>query len=137
MAFLIDTSLLIAYERGQIDVTAHVKDRNEEPFFLSVISASELLHGVHRAQEPANRARRLAFVEALLLQFSILDIDLGVARSHAEIWSNLASGGQMIGVHDSWIAATCIARNLTLITANLREFERVPGLHVENWLEQG
>lgn len=39
----------------------------------------------------------------------------------------------MIGVHDSWIAATCIALNLTLVTANVREFNRVPGLRVENW----
>jgi tRNA(fMet)-specific endonuclease VapC len=134
MALLIDTNILIAYERGQIDVDSHVQGREDELFSLSVISASELLHGVQRAQDPATRARRLAFVEAVLARFPMIEIDLAVARIHAEIWSALAAGGQMIGVHDSWIAATCIAHDFTLITANLREFHRVPGLHVENWL---
>ena len=134
MAVLIDTSILIAYERGQLDVTARVAGRHAEEAFLSVISASELLHGVQRASDPAIRARRLAFVEAVLTRFPVLDIDLEVARTHATLWSSLTQRGEMIGVHDSWIAATCIARNLTLITANTREFDRVPGLGIENWL---
>ena len=133
MAVLIDTSILIAYERGQIDVAARVADREGEEAFLSVICASELLHGAHRAADPAIRTRRLAFVEAVLARFPVLDIDLEVARAHAGLWSSLAQRGEMIGVHDSWIAATCIARDLILITANLREFGRVPGLRVENW----
>lgn len=134
MAVLIDTSILIAYERGQLDVSARVADRESEEAFLSVVSASELLHGAHRATDPAIRTRRLAFVEAILSRFPVLEIDLEVARAHAALWSNLAQRGEMIGVHDSWIAATCIARDLTLITGNIREFDRVPGLRVENWL---
>jgi tRNA(fMet)-specific endonuclease VapC len=134
MAVLIDTSILIAHERGQLDLTARITGREEEPFFLSVISASELLHGVHRAQQPGVRAHRSAYVEAILTHFPLYHIDLGVARAHAELWSHLAKQGQMIGVHDSWIAATCIAYGLTLVTANVREFARVPGLKMENWL---
>jgi len=71
MAVLIDTSILIAYERGTLDVNSHVAGREDEPFFLSVISASELLHGVDRAQESAVRARRLAFVESILGPLSL------------------------------------------------------------------
>ena len=134
MAVLIDTSILIAYERGQLDVAAQVAGREAEEAFLSVISASELLHGVHRATDPAIRARRLAFVEATLARFPALEIDLEVARTHAALWSDPAQRGEMIGVHDSWLAATFIARALTLITGNMREFNRVPGLKVENWL---
>ena len=134
MAVLIDTSILIAYERGQLDLAGRVAGREAEEAFLSVISASELLHGVHRAADPAIRTRRLAFVEAVLSRFPVLEIDLEVARSHAALWSNLAQRGEMIGVHDSWLAATCIAHDLTLTTANTREFDRVPGLKLENWL---
>lgn len=134
MAVLIDTSILIAYERGQLDIAARVAKRESEEVFLSVISASELLHGAYRATDPAIRARRLAFVEATLARFPVLEIDLEVARAHAALWSGLAQRGEMIGVHDSWIAATCVARHLTLITGNLREFNRVPGLSVENWI---
>jgi tRNA(fMet)-specific endonuclease VapC len=134
VAVLIDTSILVAFERGQLDVAARVAGREAEEAFLFVISASELLHGAQRAADPASRARRLAFVEAILTRFPVLDIDLEVARAHAALWSDLAQRGVMIGAHDAWNAATCIARDLTLVTANTREFNRVPGLRVENWL---
>ncbi len=80
------------------------------------------------------RARRLTFVEAVLARFPILEIDLSVARAHARLWSELTRRGEMIGVHDSWIAATCLSRDLTVITDNTHEFQRVDGLRVENWL---
>jgi predicted nucleic acid-binding protein len=134
VAVLIDTSILVAFKRGQLDVAAQVAGRHAEEAFLSVISANELLHGAHRAGDPAVRARRLAFVEAVLTRFPVLEVDLEIARAHAALWSDLAQRGEMIGAHDAWIAATCIARDLSLITANTREFNRVPGLRVENWL---
>ena len=134
MAVLIDSSILIAFERGQIDVNAHVRGREQEPFFISVISVSELLHGVHRARDLNIRTRRQAFVEGILAGFPILEIDLTVARAHASLWSMLESEGKMIGIHDSWIAATCLAHGFSLVTANVREFERIPGLQIENWL---
>lgn len=133
MAVLIDTSILIAHERGQLDVAARVRDQENEPCYLSVITASELLHGVYRASDPTIRTRRLVFVEAVLASFPILEIDLQVARAHAVLWSDLAQRGEMIGAHDSWIAATCIAHDLTLVTANSRKFGRVPRLRIEDW----
>ncbi len=138
MGLLIDTSIFVAHERGRLDLPARLAGsltrRANEEAFMSVISASEILHGVYRAADPAIRARRLAYVEALLARFRVLEIDLAIARSHAELWAYLAQRGMMIGVHASWIAATCIAGDLTLVTANTREFDRVPGLRVENWL---
>lgn len=134
MAILIDTSILIEYERGRLDVPARVSGRTNEEAFLSVIGASELLHGAQRATDPAIGVKRRAFVEAILARFPVLAIDLETARAHAIIWSELARQGQMIGIHDAWIAASCIAHDLTLVTANLREFSRVPGLRIENWL---
>ena len=79
------------------------------------------------------RARRAAFVEAVLDRFPILSIDLAVARAHARLWADLVGIGKPIGSHDLWLAATCIVHSLTMVTANLREFERVPGLTVELW----
>jgi tRNA(fMet)-specific endonuclease VapC len=135
MAVLIDASILIEHERGRIDLGRRVAGREDEESFLSVVTASELLHGTHRASTPAIRARRSAFVEAVLERFTILPIDLVSARAHAQLWAQLATGGILIGPHDLWLAATCIAHDLTMITANLREFEIVPGLRVESWLE--
>jgi predicted nucleic acid-binding protein len=133
VAVLIDASILIETERGRPDLEPYVAQRPEEEFFLSVITASELLHGIHRAVQPEVRAKRSAFVEAILERFPLLPVDIVTARAHAQVWAELAAAGQMIGAHDLWLAATCIAHGLTMVTANVREFARVPGLAVEVW----
>lgn len=133
MAVLIDASILVEAERGQLDLEPHVARRSDEESFLSVITASELLHGVHRAATADQRARRSAFVEGVLERFPLLEIDLPTARAHAQVRADLSSAGALIGPHDLWLAAACIAHGLTIVTANVREFERVPGLQVENW----
>jgi tRNA(fMet)-specific endonuclease VapC len=92
-----------------------------------------LLHGVHRASHPVQRARRLAFVEAALEDFPVVAVDLLTARTHAELWAGLARRGEPIGAHDLWLAATCVGRGWRLITSNVREFRRVPALDLEVW----
>jgi tRNA(fMet)-specific endonuclease VapC len=133
VAVLIDASIFIEAERGRLNLEPHVARRQDEESFLSVITASELLHGVHRAAQARQRAKRSAFVEGILERFPLLSVDLATARAHAHLWAELAGAGAMIGPHDLWLAATCIAHGLTLVTANLREFQRVPGLQVESW----
>ena len=133
MAVLIDASILIEYERRRLDLERHLAQRQQEEFFLSVVTASELLHGVHRAVQSEIRAKRSAFVEALLERFPLLPIDLPTARAHAQVWAELAAAGKMIGPNDLWLAATGLAHGLTVVTANAREFTRVPGLAVEIW----
>jgi tRNA(fMet)-specific endonuclease VapC len=133
MGVMIDASVLIDHERGRVDLEGHVKDRESESFFLSVITASELLHGVHRAGDRGVRARRSAFVEGVLGSFPLLPIEIATARMHARLWADLAAQGQLIGAHDLWIAAACLSHGLSLVTSNLREFRRIPGLDVEDW----
>ena len=133
MGILIDASVLIEHERGRLDMEVHLQHREEEEFFLSVITGSEMLHGVHRAKDAGIRARRSAWVEAILERFPLLPVDLPIARAHAQLWADLAARGQMIGPHDLWLAASCVAHGLTMVTANVREFERVPGLQVGQW----
>lgn len=133
MAVLIDASILIEAERGRLGLEAHVARHGEDEAFLSVITASELLHGVHRATQPDVRARRSAFVEGVLERFPLLDVDLACARAHAQLWAELRRAGALIGPHDLWLAATCIAHGLTMVTGNVREFARVPGLELEVW----
>jgi predicted nucleic acid-binding protein len=133
MGVLIDASILIDHEQGRIDLQEHVAGREEEAFFLSVITASELLHGVHRAVDPAVRGRRSAFVEGILGSFPLLPIEIATARIHAHLWAELAAQGQIIGAHDLWVAAVCLSHGLSLVTTNPRDFKRVPGLVVEDW----
>lgn len=133
MGVLIDASILIEHERGRLEIASHVARRESDEFFLSVITASEMLHGVYRAADAGVRARRAAFVEALLERFPLLPVDLATARAHARLWAELAAAGLPVGPHDLWLAATCVAHGLVFATANTRELHRVPGLAVEDW----
>ena len=133
MGILIDTSIFIESERGRLDLMRHIAETDDDDIFISVVTVSELLHGVHRAKNPAIRNRRLATTEGVVEEFTVLDIDLPTARTHSLLWADLESVGQIIGPHDLWLAATCLVRKLKIITANVREFSRVAGLHVETW----
>lgn len=128
MAVLIDTDLLVDLERG-VGAPAMEVILGEEERAISVITVSELLHGVHRARA-ALRARRGAFVEHLLAGLRAIPIDERVARVHADIWAQLAVRGEVIGAHDLWIAATGLAHGLAVATRNDADFARVPGLRV-------
>lgn len=133
MGVLIDTCVLIAAERGSLELAPYVQARADEEMYLSVITVSELLHGVHRAPDPARRARRSAWVEAVIQQFSPLEIDSEVARSHALLWAELRASGRQVGAHDLLIAAQAITHGLVLVTCDLKGFSAVPGLVLEEW----
>lgn len=133
MGVLIDASVLIEHERGRLDLGTLLEDRGAEEFFLSVITASELLHGVHRATDPGVRARRSAWVEAIVDRFPLMPVDLASARVHAQLWAELARQGRGTGPNDLWLAAQAVAHGLAMVTYNVREFERVPGLVVLTW----
>lgn len=127
MAVLIDTSVLVDAERRGEPLERSV---GEQERAISAITASELLHGVHRADEERVRVRRQAFVEYLLASIEALPVTVAVARTHARIWAALERKGRMIGTHDLWIAATAVTHGMGVATANADEFERVPGLAV-------
>lgn len=84
---------------------------------------------MHRAT-PAYRARREAFVEAVLAAFPPVPFGLLAARAHARIWAELAAAGQDVGAHDRLVAATAIAVGWRVGTANRRHFDRVVGLEI-------
>ncbi len=96
---------------------------------ISVITASELLHGIHRASG-ARRNRRRAFVEHVLSLFEPMPITEPIARVHAELWAGLERAGNVPGAHDLWIAATALAHGFGVVTRNRRDFARVRGLRV-------
>ena len=133
MGRLIDTNTFIESERGRLDLDSNIEAREGGSFFMSVVTASELLHGVHRAS-PRFRESRTATIETWIARFPLIDIDLPIARDHAKIFADLKSKGEVIGAHDLWLAATCINRGLRIVTANVKEFSRIPNLEVENWL---
>lgn len=129
MGVVVDTGVFVHWER-RTPSTAKVLNQLEVPAFISVVTASELLVGVHRADSPTRREIRSRFVETLLKQFAILQVTLDVARQHAALSTELSQRGTPIGYHDAWIAATALSYGYAVMTMNVREFSRVPDLEV-------
>jgi tRNA(fMet)-specific endonuclease VapC len=128
VAALIDSSVLIAGERGQINLADLLAALGGEPLALSAVTASELLYGLHRAQTRAQRVRRNAYLEAIFAQMTVLAFDLAVARVHAAVSAQLDRTGRRVGAHDLIIAATAIAHDCRVATRDLRSFPKIQGL---------
>lgn len=133
MATLIDASVLVAAERGRLDWDDAIALHADATVALAAITASELLHGVHRATSARIRARREAFVEQVLARLPVIAFDVVIARVHARIWAELAASGVTIGTHDLLIGATALATGGQVATRDLRSFPRIPGLDVIEW----
>jgi tRNA(fMet)-specific endonuclease VapC len=127
VAVLIDTDLLVDWERGESAALELLLADEERA--ISVITVSELLHGVHRARG-GRRIRRQAFVEHVIAAFEPLPMTEAVARIHAEVWAGLSRRGETAGAHDLWIGATALAYGLGVATGNATDFKRIPGLRV-------
>jgi tRNA(fMet)-specific endonuclease VapC len=131
MGVIFDTSVLIEAERGRFNTNGFIAGKEKEPFGLSAISVSELLHGVHRADTEKRRLKRSAFVEKTIELFPIYPFDESVARVYAKLWSGLLQKGLNIGSHDLMIGATAISLGFSVATFNVRHFSRIVGLDLE------
>ena len=130
MGALIDTSVFIAAERQRIPWSHALEAMDPQNVAIASITASELLHGVHRAQTTEQRHRREAFVERIFAVVPVLAFDLVAARIHSRLWAELRSQGQTMGAHDLLIAAVALANNLSVITHDRRSFPRIDELTV-------
>lgn len=128
MGVILDTSILVAAERGDLDMPAFLAGLGQDAVAIAAMTAAELLYGVERATSAARRSRRGAFVEGLLAVVPTMPFGLLEARRHAQLWAELTRKGKMIGAHDLIIAATALAHDFHLATLNATEFRRVPGL---------
>lgn len=128
MGLIVDTCIFIQAEKQGTsnDFSRWAGDT----VYISAITASELLVGVHRADTSDRRIKRMAFVDAIFSHVPVLDFTLDVARIHAELYADLAKKGNMIGSHDLIIAATALSNDCELLTNNIREFERITALKI-------
>jgi tRNA(fMet)-specific endonuclease VapC len=131
VGIIVDSSSLIAAERGQVDLRA-LASRADEELAIAAITAAELLHGVHRLAG-ASRARAERFVESLLALLPVIPFDLDVARTHAALAASLSARGVTIGAHDLLIAATAVSLDFAVATRDTRSLRRIQGLDVLVW----
>lgn len=134
MGILIDSTVLIAAERRRLapsELIGEILHRwGDVELALSVMSAGELLHGCWRAETPARRARREEFVEALLSAVPVVDVTLPVIRIFAQVDAKLRTSGMKLPTSDLIIACTALSRGDSIVTGNVRHFDRVPRLRV-------
>ena len=98
---------------------------------LSSVTAAELHFGAHKSRSPE---QNLAALEQFLLPLTVVGFDEGAAAAYGRVRAFLEGRGTPIGSLDTLIAAHALSLDLTLVTNNVREFERVPDLEVENWV---
>ena len=128
MKFLLDTNALIGLQREQQGLLARVRRYRVDDFRIPAVAMHELYFGAFKGQ---HTVLSLTALEAL--PFKVLDFDLDDARRSGEIRAVLAAAGTPIGPYDLLIAGQARSRDMIVVTRNVREFSRVPGLQVENW----
>ena len=133
MGLLIDSSSLIAAERGELDLEAALADDLDDEVAIAAITASELLHGVHRLKGGVKQAKAERFVERLIDRMAVIPFDLEAARVHATARRRAAAKGAAVGAHDLIIASTAVAIDFAVATRDLRSFPRITGLTLRRW----
>ncbi len=132
MGLIIDTNFFIDVEnkRLNLDKLSTLTEYGEA--YIAAITVSELLVGVHMAKTVDIRIRRSAFVESILTAIPILKFDEKVARSYAEIYSYYLKprNKSASNVHDLQIAATALAHDYAVLTSNVDDFNKIPGVSV-------
>ena len=132
MGTVVDSSVLIALERGGASGALALAQLPPDSH-ITVLQVAELRIGAIMAASPERTERRHTFFEHIRGVLPVLPFDEPAAETWAEIFPKLQLSGSRIGERDLIIAAIALTHGHSVLTANVREFERVPGLTVERW----
>ncbi len=131
MKYLLDTNACINYINGRAPrVRDQVNSKSSSDIVISAITKGEMYYGSSKSQTPE---RSRAKQDDFLRQFESIPFDDDAAEEYGGIRAFLEKRGSPIGKHDMLIAAIARARGLIVVTHNISEFERIPGLNVEDW----
>jgi tRNA(fMet)-specific endonuclease VapC len=129
--YLLDTNILSAMLRSPDgDLIERIRGLDNAVVFTSIIVAAELRFGAVRKASTNLTSRILGLLESMLVE----PLKAPAEETYATIRAHLERAGTPIGNNDIWIAAHALATDSILVTDNVREFSRVPGLKIENWL---
>ncbi|EAA0892676.1 tRNA(fMet)-specific endonuclease VapC [Salmonella enterica] len=130
LKFMLDTNICIFTIKNKPE---HVRERfnlNASRMCISSITLMELIYGAEKSQAPE---RNLAVVEGFVSRLEVLDYDAQAAIHSGQIRAELARNGTPVGPYDQMIAGHARSRGLVVVTNNIREFERIPGIRTEDW----
>lgn len=128
--YVLDTNTLIYYFKGQGQVAQNLANTPPQEIIISTIVVFELQVGIAKSNSPSKRIQQL---QQLLSQVHQVDFDRGMAIAAATIRAQLEQQGTPIGPMDILIAGTALSLQATLVTHNVREFSRIPGLTIADW----
>lgn len=131
LRYLLDTNIVIYVIKRRPLAALDTFNRHHGRMAISSITLAELLHGVEKSSDPA---RNLRSVQDFTSRLTVLPYDEAAAAHYGQIRATLERQGQTIGVNDLHIAGHARSRGLSVVSNNAREFRRVDGLTVENWL---
>ena len=134
LRYLLDTNIVIYVIKRRPIEALEIFNQNAGRMAISTITLAELMHGAEKSSKPPTN---LAVVEDLCSRLELLPYGAKAAQHYGSIRAALEVRGQMIGVNDLHIAAHARSEGLTLVTNNLREFQRVDALQLENWAAGG
>ena len=130
--YLLDTNIISDLVRNPSGkITDKIQKVGEEKVCTNLIIAAELRYGAYKKQS----ARLTNQLEAILSVIEILPLESNTDEEYAKLRVDLEQKGTPIGPNDMFIAAHALAKDLILVTANINEFKRIPGLMLENWLD--
>jgi len=129
--YLLDTNIVIYVIKRRPSEVLEIFNRHHGRMAISSITLAELVHG---AEKSSDVSRNIGVIEDFTSRLAVLPYDDKAAWQYGNIRATLEKAGQTIGVNDLHIAAHARSNGLTLVSNNLREFERVPGLLLENWV---
>lgn len=131
LKYMLDTNIVIYVIKRRPIELQDTFNENAGLMCISSITLAELLHGAEKSDYPARNLRK---VEDFVSRLEVVDYDSAAAAHYGEIRSDLEKKGTPIGVNDLHIAGHARSLSLTLISNNMREFERVGGLRLDNWV---
>ena len=129
--YLLDTNIIIHAQRGHANVQKRMRRAGQSNLLLSSLVAAELAYGVEKS---THKTQNKVALEALLSAFTVMPWDESAMWFYAGNFHRLRSGGTPIGEMDLLIGCQALALNAICVTNNTREFERIDGLKLENWV---
>ncbi|OWV99857.1 tRNA(fMet)-specific endonuclease VapC [Rhizobium sp. R693] len=130
LKYMLDTNICIFTVKNRPQQVREAFNRHHGQLCISSISLMELIYGAERSAMPE---RNLSVVEGFSARLEVLSYDQMAASHTGQLRAELARHGTPIGPYDQLIAGHARSRGLILVTNNRREFDRVPGLRVEDW----
>ncbi len=131
LKYMLDTNICIFTIKNRPPEVRKQFETHANQMAVSTVTAMELIYGAEKSAKPADN---LSVIEGFLARLSVLDYDQEAAAQTGQLRSELAKIGKPIGPYDMMIAGHARALGLVLVSNNTREFERVPGLRLEDWV---